>query len=116
MINYKDLPATDGQWRRFGDDISYSYSSCGWISELNGKRHNSLGPAVITDDGTKEWFIHGLSHRLDGPAYEGKSFTGWRINNKSCTFEQFSHEVIMYLMCCDITAALIIEELIEKST
>jgi hypothetical protein len=35
-----------------------------------GHPHREDGPAIIHDNGTKEWFIHGLRHRIDGPAIE----------------------------------------------
>jgi hypothetical protein len=40
-----------------------------WENE-DGKKHNTDGPAVITVDGTKEWWIDGKRHREGGPAVE----------------------------------------------
>lgn len=35
-------------------------------------------PAVVRDDGTKEWFCHGVRHRKNGPAYiHGTSVAIW---------------------------------------
>lgn len=37
---------------------------------LNGVRHRTDGPAVVTADGIKEWWKKGKLHREDGPAVE----------------------------------------------
>ena len=40
-----------------------------WISELEGLCHSiDDQPAIITPDGTKEWYYRGLHHRLHKPA------------------------------------------------
>ena len=49
----------------------------------NGKTHREDGPAVIYDDGSKEWWVNGKLHRTDGPAIEyvnGEKI--WYVNGK----------------------------------
>lgn len=36
----------------------------------DGDIHRIHGPAIIWDNGTAEWFMHGLRHRFGGPAIE----------------------------------------------
>ena len=35
---------------------------------VNGQRHATVGPAIITHSGKMEWWQNGKRHRLDGPA------------------------------------------------
>jgi hypothetical protein len=44
----------------------------------------SPGPAVINVDGTKEWWVEGKRHRVDGPAYIGcgGNHMEWYIDGK----------------------------------
>ena len=37
---------------------------------LNGKCHRVDGPAIEYADGDKHWFLNDKYHRVDGPAYE----------------------------------------------
>ena len=37
---------------------------------LNGKHHRIDGPAIEYPDGTKFWYLNGKLHRIDGPAIE----------------------------------------------
>ena len=37
---------------------------------LHGVKHRVHGPAIERADGTKAWFLHGKRHRMDGPAIE----------------------------------------------
>ena len=67
--------STDGEWMYI--------LGHGWHSKLNGRLHNSLGPAVILDSGYKAWYVDGKLHRLDGPAAvctDGQK--EWRVNGK----------------------------------
>lgn len=32
---------------------------------LDGKLHNTTGPAVVYNDGAKKWYNHGKRHRID---------------------------------------------------
>ncbi len=57
-----------------------------------GKLHNEGGPAVIWENGSKEWFFHDDRHRKDGPAIirvDG-SKEYW-MNNKKLTKEQWEY-------------------------
>ena len=40
-----------------------------WLDE-QGRPHRLGGPAIITDGGTRFWFVEGRLHRTDGPAVE----------------------------------------------
>ena len=47
----------------------YSDGVCAYKSyDWGRKLHREDGPAVIADNGDKEWWINGKLHRLDGPA------------------------------------------------
>jgi hypothetical protein len=44
--------------------------------------HREDGPAAI-DHEHREWFLNGVRHRVDGPAYEGfDGYKEWYINGK----------------------------------
>jgi hypothetical protein len=54
--------------------------------------HRVDGPARIWEDGSKEWYIYGKSHRLDGPAViDTVSGTiHWYINgNRVNSYDEF---------------------------
>jgi hypothetical protein len=58
---------------------------------VDGKIHREDGPALEYANGTKCWYINDLRHREDGPAVErpnGKN--EWYINGKVLTEEQFN--------------------------
>tara|TARA_R110000868_G_scaffold99024_4_gene272663 strand:- start:19507 stop:19767 length:261 start_codon:yes stop_codon:yes gene_type:complete len=42
----------------------------GKVWYLNGLRHREDGPAYEGSNGTKVWYLNGLLHREDGPAIE----------------------------------------------
>jgi hypothetical protein len=50
---------------------------------LNGLFHRLDGPAIESVHGYKSWFQHGNLHRLDGPAVEaGNSYKSWYFHGK----------------------------------
>ena len=50
---------------------------------LNGKLHRVDGPAWEGADGTKEWFLNGKRHRVDGPAIEfANGAKVWWLNDR----------------------------------
>ena len=50
---------------------------------LNGNLHRVDGPAVEWADGTKDWWLNGDRHREDGPAFEYADGTkAWYLNDK----------------------------------
>ena len=50
---------------------------------LNGELHRVDGPAFEYTSGTKEWFINGQRHRVDGPAIEYSVGTKeWYLNGQ----------------------------------
>ena len=61
---------------------------------LNGKYHRTDGPAVEFADGTKYWYLNGLKHRTEGPAIEwanGDKF--WYLNGDNLTEEDWTYTV-----------------------
>jgi len=46
--------------------------------------HREDGPALILEDGSKEWYINGQLHRVDGPAVvdKGVDYEAWYIHGK----------------------------------
>jgi hypothetical protein len=77
---------------------------------LGDDLHNTEGPAVISD-GHKEWWIHGLRHRENGPAIEHADgsteyyYYGMKhrvnkpaimIKDQSFNFTLFTHEYWFY--------------------
>jgi hypothetical protein len=50
---------------------------------LNGKRHRTDGPAVITANGDQEWYLNNKLHRTDGPArIWANGSQVWYLNGK----------------------------------
>jgi len=50
---------------------------------LNGKLHRLDGPAVEYADGSKFWYLNGKLHRTDGPAVEyADGNKEWWLNDK----------------------------------
>ena len=56
----------------YGYGLSYMYKDRDdiehWVSK--NKPHREDGPAIIWDDGGKEYYLNGERHREDGPAQE----------------------------------------------
>ena len=44
--------------------------------------HREDGPAVEYNNGTKEWWINGLPHRIDGPALDYLVVKKWYFHGK----------------------------------
>jgi hypothetical protein len=61
---------------------NYPYWCIRYLNE-NDQLHRLDGPAVEFYNGTKAWYINGLSHRLDGPAIEHNGNKFWYINGLS---------------------------------
>lgn len=40
------------------------------------------GPAIIRSNGSKEWWLHGKRHRIDGPAVESSVQNEWWFYGK----------------------------------
>ena len=50
---------------------------------LNGKRHRVDGPAIEYQNGAKFWWLNGEVHRVDGPACEyANGDKHWWLNDK----------------------------------
>ena len=57
----------------------------------NGRLHREDGPAFISADGDKYWYIHGRLHRENGPAIErDDGHKEWYLNGKKYTEEEFN--------------------------
>lgn len=70
-----------GNLHSYADEpaIVYDNGVKEWFS--NGKRHRENGPAGIAEDGTEYYFQYGLKHRDDGPAvYHSSGFERWYKN------------------------------------
>ena len=53
------------------------------VWRLNGKKHRTDGPAVITTDGGQTWYQNGVIHRTDGPAViRANGDQQWYLNGK----------------------------------
>lgn len=53
------------------------------VWKLNdGTIHKEGKPAMVYNGGIEIWYINGLMHREDGPAYDSESYKEWRINNQ----------------------------------
>jgi hypothetical protein len=58
-----------------------------WFS-LDGKIHRDGAPALISNNGDRGWYQHGLLHRMDGPAViTTKGDQYWYINGVDITQE-----------------------------
>ena len=77
-----------------------SYGDIFYYKKGTNIRHNPYGPAGVSKNGHKEYWIENKLHRLDGPASiwnTGEEF--YYINGKYLTKEEFySHpDVLKYL-------------------
>ena len=59
--------------------VEWPYGTKQWY--LNGKWHRMDGPAIEHADSSKEWFLNGERHRTDGPAVEdADGYKVWWLN------------------------------------
>jgi hypothetical protein len=57
---------------------------------LNGKRHRVDGPAIEDIDGDKVWFLNDKLHRVDGPAIEDiDGDKEWYLNDRRYKFDDW---------------------------
>ena len=69
----------------------YDNGSKEWY--LNGKSHREDGPAVEYANGSKYWYLNDKLHREDGPACEyasGDKF--WFLNGKELTEKEWKQQ------------------------
>lgn len=133
----EDLPPTDGVW-------NYYHSDHRWESKLNGRLHNSLGPALIQltkhdtiylrawavndqyhrldgpaieyADGAKKWYVNGQLHRLDGPAVEfDDGMKMWFIDGVEYHASVFLIAVIKYMLNINVRTAKELEAALKKN-
>jgi hypothetical protein len=89
-----------------------------------GQLHREDGPAVEYPSGFKIWWVNGKQHRLDGPAFEyADGHKEWWVNGNKCTTytgwhisvkEEFSLNVIMFLLDCNKEVAKLIISMINE--
>ena len=61
--------------------VEYCSGTKDWY--VNGKQHRIDGPACEYYDGSREWWVDGKLHRLDGPAVERSDGTNiWYVGGK----------------------------------
>jgi hypothetical protein len=58
----------------------------------------------VFSGGTKQWYLNGKLHRVDGPALEYADGTKyWYLNNKHCkpieVFKAATHEQQIHMLC-----------------
>jgi hypothetical protein len=59
---------------------------------LNNKYHRVDGPAIEYSDGSKSWYLNGKLHREDGPAYEDVNGTKeWYVDNEQIFCKDNKH-------------------------
>ena len=76
---YDDLDKCENE---YGDIVFYKKNT--------NLRHNTYGPAYISRNGYKAYFIYDIRHRLDGPARIWNNFKEeYWINGKNLTKEEF---------------------------
>ena len=57
---------------------------------LKGKRHRVDGPAIEHTNGAKAWWLNGKRHRVDGPAIERHNGTKeWWLNGYHHEFDDW---------------------------
>ena len=81
--------ASDGTEAWYKDDIVVS-SGTRLDIITNLCCHRLDGPAMITKDGGRSWWVNGRLHRLDGPALEFNDHIEWWANGVLCfNFKDF---------------------------
>ena len=61
---------------------------------LNGLRHRVDGPAREGDDGARSWWLNGKQHRVDGPAWEWADGTReWWLNDEKLEFGDYVNRI-----------------------
>jgi hypothetical protein len=61
-----------------------------WCNEA-GDYHREDGPAIIWNNGSREWYFNGHRHRIDGPALEYSNGTNYYfIDGKLSSEEDFN--------------------------
>ena len=79
--------------REHGPAIVYEDGTREWF--LNGIRHRADGPAVVYTSGTREWYLNGQRHRLDGPAVEySDGYCAWFIDGKALTEAEWQQATV----------------------
>ncbi len=62
--------------------------------KINNIIHREGGPAIIYDDGTKQWLQNGKRHRLNGPAIEySDGYRTYWIEGKQHSEEKYWKEL-----------------------
>jgi hypothetical protein len=82
LANWFEIPEKEYIWYKLqGYTIAADKYRVVWW--LNGKRHRTDGPAVITANGDQEWYLNNNLHRTDGPArIWADGGQAWYLNGK----------------------------------
>jgi len=61
---------------------------------LNGMRHREDGPAFVGADGSQAWWLNGDLHRTDGPAIIWEDgVKRWYLNGLQTSFEEYVNQL-----------------------
>ena len=72
------------------DKYEYYDGDIVYLKKGTGMYHNPYGPAVVSKNGHKEYWINDKCHRLDGPAIiYSDGYEEYYINDKELTKEEF---------------------------
>ena len=62
-----------------------------------GQWHRTNGPAIIWNNGDKQWYVNGKCHRINGPAVELANGTkAWWIDG--CPYDEQDYWQAIYIM------------------
>lgn len=57
---------------------------------INGQLHCDDGPARTWGNGSEEWYVNGLMHRVGGPALINATYAWWAVNGLfTTTYEDY---------------------------
>jgi len=88
--NDEELEKISNSLKKFTGLLVIEESDYGWnkIYYKEGKTHKEDGPAIIWEDGLKEWWREGKTHRIDGPAIESSNGNQyWFIDGEIYSFD-----------------------------
>lgn len=80
-----------------------------WYEDVKFRYHRENGPAIEWNNGTKEWYTHGIRHREDGPAIEynnGQKY--WYLKGKLLNPEKTINDLHYRSVYPDLVASILI--------
>jgi len=79
--------------REDGPAVIWDNGDKEWYKE--GKLHRVKGPAIKRKNYSKEWYVNGKRHRLDGPAYiMNNGYTIWYVNGEKLSAKEVKTWII----------------------